>query len=393
MPILVPPAMPAPAAARAGCPAVLRATWAGPEMTLGLAGGFGPAIGSGPGGERARAASELRVVDGHLWVAQDDSAYAAVSPLAGGPGRLRLLFPELAARFGRGAVPKAGKADVECFVKVETKQGPRLLAMGSGSAPGRTRVALIDPAGGPETTRVATLAGMYATLAARTDLVGTELNLEGAANLEDVLRLFQRGNGAERDGRRPRNASIDLDLAGFLSYLDRALVDPGAPFDGKLLRFAAVYDLGELRGGRLTFSGACELGGGWCVYVAAAELSPDAVADGDIAGSAVGLIDRQGRAFQTPLVLPDGSVPALKLEGVALAGPDAGGLELLLCADQDQPGHPSPILRARLQGPLVLRVLAEAFRFDQRQPSSTARQAERHTRGRSPRTPRAGHRR
>ena len=378
-----------PAAAR-GEPPRLRATWAGPEMTVTLVGGQGCAVLRSPDGvgvEYARAASDLRVVDGHLWIAQDDSAFVAVSPLASGQGRLWMLFPRLAARFGHAEVPKPLKADPEILVPLDTKSGPRLLAMGSGSTPGRYRVALIEPFEGGSVREVA-LTGMYRALDARKELIGTDLNLEGAANLGDILRLFQRGNGAVRDGRVPHNAIVDLDMPGFLAYLEQALDDPRAPFDERLVRYAAVLDLAEIHGGRLTFSGACELGGGWSVYVAAAERSPDAYSDGEIAGSAVGLIDREGRAFQTSLVLPDealpasratpsslnagapplhplapsGGSPALKLEGVAIAASGPGGLELRLCADQDLPGHPSPILRARLIGPLVTRALAAAGR-------------------------------
>ncbi len=350
-------------AAADGEPPRLRATWAGPEMTVALVGGQGCAVlrtPDGAGVEYARAASDLRIVDGELWIAQDDSAFVAVSPLASGPGRLRMLFPRLAARFGLAEVPKPLKPDAEILVPLDTKRGPRLLAMGSGSTPGRYRVALIEPAEAGS-VREATLTGLYRALDARKELIGTDLNLEGAANLGDVLRLFQRGNGAIRERRAPRNAVIDLDMAGFLAYLERALDDPRAPFDERLVRFAAVLDMEEIHGGRLTFSGACELGSGWSVYVAAAERSPDAYSDGEIAGSVVGLIARDGRAFQTPLAL-SGGTPALKLEGVAIADSRPDGLELRLCADQDRPGHPSPILRAWLTGPLVARALASAGR-------------------------------
>ena len=73
---------------------------------------------------------------------------------------------------------------------------------------------------------------------------------------------------------------------------------------------------------------------------------PDAVADGAVSGSVVGLIDADGRARWTPLVDADGRPLVEKAEGVALASPD--GARLWVVTDADAPESPAELLEVVL---------------------------------------------
>jgi len=87
------------------------------------------------------------------------------------------------------------------------------------------------------------------------------------------------------------------------------------------------------------------------LYSAAAEASPDAVRDGEVAGSAIGVIEeRDGTltARWAELRDRDGGVLPLKAEGIALARGAPG--RLLVAVDADAHDHTSELLEVELAG-------------------------------------------
>ena len=83
------------------------------------------------------------------------------------------------------------------------------------------------------------------------------------------------------------------------------------------------------------------------MFAAAAEDSPDAVRDGRVAGSAIGVIAEDGTARCALLVGEDGQLFPGKIEGLA-AGQSAGLLYAV--ADEDDPGRASELCIIALEG-------------------------------------------
>jgi hypothetical protein len=108
------------------------------------------------------------------------------------------------------------------------------------------------------------------------------------------------------------------------------------------------YDLGTLDDVALAFTDACVLPDGALCYAAAAEQSPNVVDDGEVVGSAIGLLDADGAARWTPLLDADGSPFRGKIEGVLPA--DATGSALWVVTDVDDPERPSELGRVELAG-------------------------------------------
>ncbi|HEY5935328.1 MAG TPA: hypothetical protein VIU61_11850, partial [Kofleriaceae bacterium] len=79
-------------------------------------------------------------------------------------------------------------------------------------------------------------------------------------------------------------------------------------------------------------------------YVAAAEASDDAIADGAVLGSQLGVIDRDSVRC-APLCDHDGA--PLKVEGLALIDDRSGFVTI----DPDDPDVPAPLYGIELHGP------------------------------------------
>jgi hypothetical protein len=127
------------------------------------------------------------------------------------------------------------------------------------------------------------------------------LNLEGAALVRDELWLFHRGNANAKD--RPAIARMPRDD---LARIVRGLAPSSLAIDH--------FDLGAVDGTRFGFTDATSRGDR-VLIACAAEASPDAIADGAVIGSRLGVID--GDLVRCANVVDrDGS--AIKLEGIAL---------------------------------------------------------------------------
>jgi len=158
-----------------------------------------------------------------------------------------------------------------------------------------------------------------------------DLNIEGATVAGERLLLFQRGNG-----RGAVNAVVALHLDAVLAGVGEGRLDADAVIETRR------HDLGEVKGVRLCFSDATALEDGRVLFTAVAESGEDTYLDGDCAGAGVGVLDLDGEpAGWEPLD------PAYKVEGIEVHARDEG-VVILLVADDDDPGSPSPLLEAPL---------------------------------------------
>ncbi|MEW5723637.1 MAG: hypothetical protein AB1896_11060 [Thermodesulfobacteriota bacterium] len=283
-----------------------------------------------------RAASAVRVWGQRLVVVQDDVNVLALQGggtlceamlLPAGPGGRRV--------FGDGAGDKKFKMDLEACI---TLPDGRLAAFGSGSSPLRERLVVVKPSG---EVRVREAGDLYEILHKTTAFSGSELNLEGALVIGDRVRLFQRGNGAPTAELQPVDATGDLPLESFLSWLDRS---EAAPQLERIRR----YDLGSVGGVRYGFTDAALIPDGRVAFLACAEDSPDALQDGTVLGSRFGVIGRD-EARITDIMDETGRPAKLKLEGIEWLEDGQGG-SFVVVADMDHPEEPALLGRLRVRG-------------------------------------------
>lgn len=279
------------------------------------------------------AASSLVRHAGSLYVVADDELSLAIFDAHDlGDGHLIDILP--------GELPenpderKEEKPDLESLTLLppfgELPNGA-LLAVGSGSSEKRLRGALVplDAGGRPGAApRAIDLSELYEGLGREVK----DLNIEGCAALDDRFYLAQRGNG--RGGE-------DALIAVAWEPLAQALLRGGTP-DVDAVEEIRRYDLGQIRGVDLSFSDLSPIEDGRLAFSSSAEDSSGTITDGEIFGSALGVLRPGGDIdFHEPV---DGIV---KIEGIdARLGDD--GLEILIVMDADDPSKPSPLLGATI---------------------------------------------
>jgi len=274
--------------------------------------------------DHVRAASGLAIYGGRLVVVQDDASFLAV---VASDGVSAIKLPrglDGRRRFEVAIGNKLDKLDLESCIAIDDE----LWAFGSGSLPIREKICRVQHA----TPRVVDAGPFYARVR---EALASGLNLEGVARQRDQLLLFHRGNTGGQD---LGPAILRISLEAMRAWLDgRAQLPVIEAIEG--------YDLGELAGQRLGFTDAVA-DDDRVLYLAAAEAGADAIGDGEIAGSQLGVI-RSDTVRAAPVRGPDGA--PIKAEGLALdpARPGHGWIAL----DPDDPDQPTTLLEIELLGP------------------------------------------
>ena len=294
-----------------------------------------------------RAVSGLAWVDGALAAIQDDARFVALIDPEQARATAIALPPGADGKRlhddSRGT--KALKLDLEACFAVQRGHTTELFAFGSGTLAAREVVAALSFARSrPATVRVIAAAALYRTLHDAHAFSGSELNIEGAVVRDDSLLLFQRGNGAPREGRLPQNAIAELPWSAVHEYLERGGDPAPAPAPTRIAR----YELGTVEGVPLTFTDAALAADGALLFLASAEDSADSVSDGRVLGARVGRIDRDGEAHMGALLDEAGEPARVKVEGIAVAPHDPSLLYLAI--DMDDPLRASELLEVRLTG-------------------------------------------
>ena len=300
-----------------------------------------------------RAASGLAWLGTRLAVIQDDAGFVAlVDPATGLAESLTLPAGAGGARqFDDGRGNKHAKPDLEALVRVPTAEGVLLAAFGSGSMAPREVIVLLsfpgDEARGVRRVGITVHAarGFYAALRATPGFAGSDMNIEGAVCSGGGVRLFGRGNGAVVGTLRPLNATCDIDWAQLRAHLDAPSTAP-AP----ALRRVTQFELGSVDGVGLGFTDATVTQGGIVLYAAAAEASPDARRDGDVRGSALGVIRGEPAESSRWTTVRDeeGHVFTGKIEGIVVD--DAHEHRVIAVVDCDDHSQPAQLLEIALSG-------------------------------------------
>lgn len=279
------------------------------------------------GAEWVRAGSALARFGKRLVAVQDDALWLAWWTDAG-----QLEVEALPADDSEPRLfdDKRKKPDFEAAADVRGQ----LFVFGSGSLPTRERIAIVEPSGATHMLRAHSL---YARLRDEPRFAGLQLNLEGALVDGGRLVLFNRGNADALASGSGFDASVEVDIDDFVSYC--AAPEASAP---PALHGITQYRLGEIDGVRLTLTDAAMVGGKR-YFVAAAEASPDAVADGVVVGTSFGVLDDEPRYV---IIVDEAGAPLRdKAEGLA---PDMVAGQWLLITDPDDRSRPAELLTLRV---------------------------------------------
>lgn len=283
-------------------------------------------------------ASGVEIVGNMVYIIGDDSPYLycfASHDLAA--GQQISLFET--AHFSSGRIPKDIKADLECLTALTTASGQTgLLVFGSGATAARENgywVPLAKQGGAAATVYPVGLGPLYARLRELLP-AGVTLNLEAAAATDTELLLFQRTMGSSAS-----NLVLRLPLEQALAHLleHQAALPAVRP---------QHYQLPAVHGKPAGFSGATVFDNRLFV-TASVEDTTDAVLDGEVLGSFVGVLNldqpANSVAVFAQLELPGHQPYRGKVESVAVRralGP--GRYELLLVTDDDQGGSTAVVV-------------------------------------------------
>lgn len=237
---------------------------------------------------------------------------------------------------------KKFKMDLESCVLVALEDQEILITFGSGSNSFRENIVILRNLSEAPLPEVYNAAELYKCLRSAKDFAGSELNIEGAVFLDKKIRLFNRGNGAASEDTEAVNASCDLDWQSLYAYLINPKEKPPS------LQNITHYYLGNLDDLALGFTDVTDYNSK-LFFSAAAEDSPDAVTDGEVSGSALGVLDKQNKIRWVEITNGDGSRFKGKVEGITFLENDPNRIFVVI--DQDSPDKASELCEVHLLGP------------------------------------------
>jgi hypothetical protein len=235
-----------------------------------------------------------------------------------------------------GRIPKPVKPDLEAITQITLEGGqPSLLIVGSGATEPRNTGFLIPlTRNGPGKPITINLKPLYDQLRANKSVTGqAALNIEGLAADEEYLYLLQRyAPGGQ-------NVLITYTMDSITPFL---LGKGPAPKPAGI----QAWELPDLEQTKTGFSGMTTALGGRMLFTASAEETPNAVLDGEIYGSMVGLLQAHPHKTTQPaklqVVVPitekDGIAYKSKIESICISGQDRNDLTAVCVADNDN-GH------------------------------------------------------
>ncbi|HYD21008.1 MAG TPA: hypothetical protein VEB40_05990 [Flavipsychrobacter sp.] len=222
-------------------------------------------------------------------------------------------------------LPKRTKPDFESSLRLKIKDRNYLLAFGSGSAP-RREVLLMLEIGKEHVQKRIPLNRLYAELRKRHGLSDEALNIEGAAGCHGRIYLLLR----------KKNMVVSMEEKDFIDYLEAPL-EKSVPASSE-----QIITLPRHGGVFAGFSGATEIrykGKEAILFCASLEHTPNAIDDGPVSGSYVGLLTEQHGKLDLGEInfVRDqrGNILNDKIESLVVSEGDSGSYKAILVADND----------------------------------------------------------
>ena len=286
-------------------------------------------------------ASGIELVNETYYIVGDDSPYLYELDAEYKLAQRHVLFDT--ADFSSGRIPKPLKPDLEGMAHFIYGRDQLLLLIGSGSSDMRNRAFVVNVTDNMQVKEL-DFSRLYTFLKRVLHLrTEGELNLEGFAMDETYTYIMQRAIGIGS------NVLFRFDTEAFKDFLIN---------DGDIPA-AAVYHfaLSKLEGYGAGFSGAYALQDK-LFFTASVEDAPNAIEDGEVVGSLVGMIDLNRLPYATDaanplqvptvqLMNPDGSVYTGKAESLVVKAGEGSSYQLVVVSDDDQGG--SELLEIELE--------------------------------------------
>ncbi|WP_299253746.1 hypothetical protein [uncultured Cytophaga sp.] len=294
-------------------------------------------------------ASAVEVVNGNIYIVGDDSNFLYVlkydlSLLAEVP-----LYQAKPEDIEGNRIAKHKKADLECITKLTINGYAHLLILGSGAESPRRDVAFLVKLPTPYNKKhlvwEVSLVKWYSFLRMNDAVTGPSgvLNFEAAASTDAHLYIFNREN----------NATLRFDMPEFIEFIQGHT--DGIPFPTVI-----QSELPEIKGVRAGISGADYFDNTF-FFTAAAEDTPNAIDDGEIMGSAIGILTFEGEekargkitdgfmgTVSNFTLIPEIENRALKVESVSVYEKENDTTYIAIAVSDDDKGG-SDILMLQLE--------------------------------------------
>lgn len=286
-------------------------------------------------------ASGIELVGNNYYVVGDDSPFLYQLDEQYNLMQRHVLFDT--TDFATGRIPKSLKPDLEGMAHFTYGRDEMLLLLGSGASAVRNRAFLVNMTDGM-TVREIDLTRLYTFLkqVLRIEAEGV-LNLEGLAMDDTYTYMMQRGLDTGT------NMLLRFDTNDFKGFL---MNDDDIP--AVAVYHFALPQMGGATGG---FSGAYAVDER-LFFTASVESTQNAIEDGEVLGSMVGMIDLNALPYATDvtnplqvptvqLTNPDGSEYKGKAESLVVKGRTGDAYNIVVVSDDDLGG--SELLEVQLE--------------------------------------------
>lgn len=199
-------------------------------------------------------------------------------------------------------IPKKDKPDFESISFLENK----LYILGSGSTVNRNKVVRYKLTSKKLSQKDFSI--IFQDIKKQLEIKDEELNIEGLIQQNNIMYLFQRGNGMNsKNGIIYSNEGTENRVFKFVPFDLPKINNVSSTFTDAILIEDKIY------------------------FLAAAEDTNSTYDDGEVLGSIIGTIDLKTMKLENYLKISD----THKFEGLTLYKKTATHIELLLCEDND----------------------------------------------------------
>lgn len=214
-------------------------------------------------------------------------------------------------------IPKSIKKDLEAI----TGDGRYLYLFGSGSTDKRNSLFIVQ-AEEPSKSQEQPIGTVYNQLSQKHGIHTDDFNIEGALIKDDLLYLFNRGNGPlQKNGVFTLSKSLDTANSTWTPIPLPHLSDIPSGFTDAIHHEGRIY------------------------FIASSEAGGSTYEDGEVGGSLIGALDVQTMEVLYTKKITDNK----KLEGLTLLKDEDGYLTFLLCEDPDDDRPESSIYSLKLK--------------------------------------------